>query len=120
MTLFLSLFSVVVVLLLEQLRPLPVKQVVLDPLRRVTAMLVKRLDTNRKHHEQLAWGLLVLGGTALCVLISYKSSLFFDVLFAILVLYLSMGFRHESHYFTDIHFALRAGETERARAVLGE
>ena len=120
MTLILSLFSVVVVLLLEQLWPLPVKRVVLDPLRRLTAALVKRLDSNRRSHEQLAWGLLVLGGTGLCMLISYKSSPVFGVLFAILVLYLSMGFRHESHYFTDIHFALRAGEIDRARALLGE
>ena len=120
MTLFFALLSLVVVLLLEQLRPLPVKRVVINPLRRLTTALVKRLDGRRKHHEQLVWGLLVLGGTGLCALISYALSPVFGVLFAILVLYLSLGFRHESHYFTDIHLALRTGEIDRARAVLAE
>ena len=36
------------------------------------------------------------------------------------VLYLTMGFRQFSHYFTDIHLALRMGELDRARALLGE
>jgi len=118
MTLFLALFSLVVVLLFEQLRPLPVKRVVLDPLRKLTAALLKRLGG--KHHEQLAWGLLVLGGTGLCALVIYALPPVFGVLFAILVLYLSLGFRHESHYFTDIHLALRAGDIDRARVMLAE
>ncbi len=120
MSLFLALFSLVVVLLLEQLRPLPVKRVVLDPLRRLTTALIKRLDGKRRHHEQLAWGLLALGGTGLCALVIYALPPVFGVLFAILVLYLSLGFRHESHYFTDIHLALRSGDIDRARAVLAE
>jgi len=118
MSLFLALFSLVVVLLLEQLRPLPVKRVVLDPLRKLTAALLGRLDGNR--HEQLAWALLVLGGMGLCALIIHGLSPVFGALFAILVLYLSLGFRHESHYFTDIHLALRTGEIDRARALLSE
>ena len=120
MSLFLTLFSLVVVLLLEQLRPLPVKRVVLDPLRRLTTLLVKRLDSKGGHHEQLAWGLLVLGGMGLCALLVYALAPVFAFFFTILVLYLSLGFRHESHYFTDIHFALRAGEIDRARALLAE
>jgi adenosylcobinamide-phosphate synthase len=36
------------------------------------------------------------------------------------ILYLTLGFRQFSHYYTDIHLALRMGETERARALLGE
>lgn len=120
MSLTLSLFSLIVVLLLEQLRPLPVKQVVLDPLHKLTAALVKRLDPKYRHHEQLVWGLLVFGGMGLCALISYLLPLALAVLFAVLVLYLSLGFRHESHYFTDIHYALRAGELDRARDLLSE
>jgi adenosylcobinamide-phosphate synthase len=120
MSLLLTFFALIVVLLFEQLRPLPVKRVVLDPLRRLTAALVKRLDDKRKHHEQLAWGLLVFGGTGLCALVGYMLPPVFAVLFALLVLYLSLGFRHESHYFTDIHFALRTGEIDRARTLLAE
>jgi adenosylcobinamide-phosphate synthase len=120
MSLFLAFLSLVLVLSLEQLRPLPVKRVVLDPLRRLTEGLVKRLDAGHRRHEQWIWGLLVLGGTALCALINYALPTVPALLFTIVVLYLCLGFRHESHYFTDIHFALRAGEIDRARALLSE
>jgi len=120
MSLSLSFFSLVVVLLLEQLRPLPVRQVVLEPLRSLTGYLLKSLDSGHKYREQLVWGLLVLGGVVLCALVSRLLSPFLGVLFSILVLYLTLGFRHESHYFTDIHLALRAGEIDRARALLAE
>jgi adenosylcobinamide-phosphate synthase len=120
MSFFLTLLCLIAVLLLEQLRPLPVKRAVLDPLRWLAAALVKRLGGGQKHHEQLAWGLLVLGGAGLCALISYTMPPILAVLFAVLVLYLCLGFRHESHYFTDIHLALRTGEIARARALLAE
>src|SRR4030065_1832852 len=38
--------------------------------------------------------------------------------FNVLVLYLPMGFRQFSHYFTDIHRALRDGDLEGARSLL--
>jgi cobalamin biosynthesis protein CobD/CbiB len=38
----------------------------------------------------------------------------------VLLLYLTMGFRQFSHHFTEIHLALRAGDIERARALLAE
>jgi len=120
MSLTLTLFSLIIVLLLEQFRPLPVGRVVLNPLRSLTATLLKRIDSKHKYHDRLVWGALVFGVAGLCALIMYMLSPFLSVLFAVLVLYLSLGFRHESHYFTDIHFALRAGENDRARSLLAE
>lgn len=120
MSLLLAFFSLVAVLLFEQVRPLPAKWVVLAPLRKITAALVKRLDGGGGHHERIVWGLLVLGGMALCALILNVLPAVFALLFTVLVLYLSFGFRHESHYFTDIHFALRSGEIDRARRLLSE
>lgn len=42
------------------------------------------------------------------------------VVFNVLVLYLTMGFRQVSHFFTDIQLALRMGELPRARQLIGE
>ena len=42
----------------------------------------------------------------------------FALAFNVLVLYLTMGFRQFSHYFTDIHQALRDGNLDEARGLL--
>ncbi|NMG55974.1 CobD/CbiB family protein [Aromatoleum aromaticum] len=118
-----TLFSLIVALLIEQLRPLPVRQVVLDPLRRFSGVLVDRFNDGRARNGTLAWWLLmllaVLGGALVFVLLwLIHPALAFA--FNIAVLYLTMGFRQESHYFTDIHLALRMDELARARTLLGE
>jgi len=118
-----TLFSLIVALLIEQLRPLPVRQVVLDPLRRFSRVLVDRFNDGRARNGTIAWWLLmllgVLGGALVFVLLwLIHPALAFA--FNIGVLYLTMGFRQESHYFTDIHLALRMEELARARTLLGE
>lgn len=118
-----TLFSLIVALLIEQLRPLPVRQVVLDPLRRFSGVLVDRFNDGRARNGTIAWWLLmllgVLGGALVFVLLwLIHPALAFA--FNIGVLYLTMGFRQESHYFTDIHLALRMEELARARTLLGE
>ncbi|MCK0511320.1 CobD/CbiB family protein [Aromatoleum buckelii] len=118
-----TLFSLIVALLIEQLRPLPVRQVVLDPLRRFSGVLVDRFNDGRARNGTIAWWLLmllaVLGGALVFVLLwLIHPTLAFA--FNIGVLYLTMGFRQESHYFTDIHLALRMEELARARTLLGE
>lgn len=118
-----TLFSLIVALLLEQVRPLPVRQVVLEPLRRLSATLVERFNDGQARNGAVAWALLVLppvilGAVAYFVLWLAHPLLAFA--FNIGVLYLTMGFRQESHFFTDIHLSLRMGELERARTTLGE
>jgi adenosylcobinamide-phosphate synthase len=50
----------------------------------------------------------------------YRAHPVFAFAFNVLVLYLTMGFRQFSHYFTDIHQALRDGELDKARSLLAE
>lgn len=118
-----TLFSLIVALLIEQMRPLPVRQVVLDPLRRFSSVVVDRFNDGRARNGTIAWWLLmllaVLGGGAVFILLwLIHPALAFA--FNVAVLYLTMGFRQESHYFTDIHLALRMEELARARMLLGE
>ena len=118
-----TLFSLIVALLIEQMRPLPVRQVVLDPLRRFSSVLVDRFNDGRARNGTIAWWLLMLlavlgGGLVFVLLWLIHPALAFA--FNVAVLYLTMGFRQESHYFTDIHLALRMEELARARMLLGE
>ncbi|MDR1462504.1 MAG: CobD/CbiB family protein [Azoarcus sp.] len=111
------LFSLVAVLLLEQVRPSPVKRLVLDPLRALVSRVSGACGRGR---ERLAWGLVVLTGTALCAFAACLLPLLLCIVFTVGVLYLTLGFRHESHFFTDIHLALRMQELGTARCLLAE
>ncbi len=118
-----TLFSLIVALLIEQVRPLAAQQVVGAPLARLSGLLVERFNDGSARHGQLAWWLLVLAAVALTAALFYLLCAIHPLLafaFNVGVLYLTMGFRHESHFFTDIHLALRMGELDRARALLGE
>jgi len=117
-----TLLSLIVALLLEQLQPLPVERVMLNPLRRISDFLADRFNDGRASNGRVAWWVVVLaltvGGAIIFYLLWHIHPLLAGA-FNVLVLYLTMGFRWESHYFGDIQLALRMGELDRARALLG-
>jgi adenosylcobinamide-phosphate synthase len=117
-----TLISIVVALLIEQARPLAVARV--DAWLNAWAdQLETRFNAGERRQGVAAWligaalpALLVLGAYLLAV----WSNWLLAVLLGVGVLYLTTGFRQFSHYFTDIHLALRMGELDRARQLLGE
>ena len=118
-----TLFSIVIALIIEQLHALPVQSVVRGPLTRMASFLEDKFNDGGRSHGAIAWGL----GVALpAVLMSLLHALlmYFQPLLAFLlgiaVLYLTMGFRQFSHFFTAIHLALRMGEVEQARQLLAQ
>jgi len=118
-----TLLSLIIALLIEQVRPLPVQQLVVGPLRRLAGALAERFNDGQARNGRIAWVLVVALATAGCaaaffVLWHMHPALAF--VFNIVVLYFTMGFRQESHFFTDIHLALRMGEIDRARMLLSE
>lgn len=118
-----SLLAIVLVLLVEQVRPLPVEQWLRAPLARIAGLFEDKFNEGGVASGRIAWALLVgllVGGCVLLHLALVALSPFVAFLFSVGVLYLTMGMRHESHYFTDIHAALRLGELDRARTQLSE
>lgn len=118
-----TLFSLIVALLLEQLRPLPVVRFVQAPLKVFARFLEDRFNDGESRHGAVAWWVAILTtcfGSALVYFVLWHVSPVLGVLFNILILYLTMGFRQVSHFFTDIQLALRMGEIPRARQLLGE
>jgi len=118
-----TLLSIVIVLILEQLHALPVQCVVRDPMTRVAAFLEDKFNDGGRGHGAIAWGLGAALPAALLSLV-YALLMHFQPLLAFLlgigVLYMAMGFRQFSHFFTDIHLALRLGEVEQARLLLAQ
>ena len=118
-----TLFSLIVALLIEQLRPLPVERFVQAPLRVFARFLEDRFNDGEARHGAVAWWVAILSAcfvSALIYFVLWHLHPAFALVFNILVLYLTTGFRQVSHFFTDIQLALQMGELARARQLIGE
>ena len=118
-----TLFAIVLALALEQLHALPVDRAVRAPTARLAAFLEDKFNDGGAGHGAIAWGLgaalpAAVLSLAYAVLLAYQPLLGF--LLAIGVLYLTVGFRQFSHFFTEIQLALRAGELDEARRLLAQ
>ncbi|OIP09067.1 MAG: hypothetical protein AUK49_08890 [Betaproteobacteria bacterium CG2_30_68_42] len=118
-----AFLSLVAALVLEQLRPFDARRYVLAPGGRLADWLAARFDDARVKSGMFAW---MLGAAAPAAAAWGVHALFYGAspaaawLFDVLMLYLTMGLRQFSHFFTDIHLALRMGDLDRVRALLGE
>ena len=118
-----SLLALIAALLLEQVVPLSSRQFLYEWVPAYVKFFRERFDAGERSHGRIAWLLAVLPPLALVWLL-YAMLLarhaVFAWAFSVLVLYLSMGFRQFSHYFTDIHQALRDNDLTLARELLSE
>lgn len=118
-----SLFSLIVVLLLEQVRPLPYQQFVCGPLAWLADFLEGHFNAGDHKHGALAWLLAVVSLTlisGLVFLVLYQLNPLLAWVWNVFILYLTMGFRQFSHYYTDIQLALRMGDVPHARQLFAE
>lgn len=118
-----ALFSLVAVLLIEQIRPLSYQRVVEQPLGRLANCLEGLFNAGERSHGLIAWlvavgGLVLVAGSVHVVL--YRLNPFLAWLWNVLVLYMTMGFRQFSHYYTDIQLALRMDDLPHARQSLAQ
>ena len=116
-----SLLSLIAALLLEQIHPLAARQYLSGWLSSYAHVFQHYFNAGQHGHGKIAWLLAVLlplCGTALLYWLLYRLSPLLAWAFNVLVLYLTMGFRQFSHYFTDIHQALRDNDPEQARTLL--
>ena len=116
-----TLFAIILALAIDQAKPLPAVRI--DAwLRAYGLFLEARFNAGERHHGVAAW----LAGAAapaalvlvLQVLLGFFGHPLFSLALGVGALYLTMGFRQFSHFFTDIHLALRMGELDRARQLL--
>jgi len=113
--------SLVITLLLEQLRPLPRSNPVYSAVRLVSGWAERNLNAGRRRHGVYAW-LLVVAGLALVVgaLYAVASSIspILGLAVNVAVLFVSLGFRQFSHRGTEIQIALANGDLNAARREL--
>lgn len=118
-----SFFAVLLALLIEQLKPLSRDNWVHHSLIAWVRWTGRHFDAGRERHAIVVWCITVLA-PALVVWLLYLLALYYSLLAAlacnVLVLYLTLGFRQFSHYFTDIRDALHRGDEHQARRLLAE
>jgi adenosylcobinamide-phosphate synthase len=118
-----SFFAVLFALLIEQLKPLPRDNRVHEWLVSWVRWTGRNFDAGEKHHTWVVWGVSVLApgvAVAIAYLLIAHYSLLLALAFDVALLYLTLGFRQFSHYFTDIRDALDRGDENEARRLLGE
>jgi len=116
-----AFLSLVITLLLEQLRALPSANPVYASVRQVSSWAERNLNAGQPRHGFYAWLFVVVGLTllvgALYSLLASVSSLLALAL-NIVVLYFTLGFRQFSHHGTEIQIALANGDLAAARREL--
>ncbi len=117
-----SVIAIIAALLLEQWRPLVERRAYHALLARWSGWLENTFNAGESRHGRIAWmiavGPIVLGSLALYYALFWLHPLLAFAL-NIAALYVTLGFRQFSHYFTAIQVAVKAGELERARELIG-
>jgi len=117
-----SVVAIIAALLLEQWRPLIERRAYHVALARWAYWLENTFNAGESRHGRIAWMVaaapLVLGSLALYYLLLWLHPLFALAL-NIAALYVTLGFRQFSHYFTAIQLELKAGNLDRARELIG-
>jgi len=117
-----SVLAIVAALVLEQWRPLGERKAYVALLTRWSTWLEASFNAGESRHGTIAWLVavlppLVVAVAAYCLLLSASPLL--AIAFNAGALYLTLGFRQFSQYFADLQLALRAGDVERARELIG-
>ena len=117
-----TLLSLLFALLIEQVRPLKDSNWAQSASARLAQWLGHHLDVGQSHHARLIWCLSV-GAPALAVLtlhwiLWWSLGWIAAMIWSVLVLYATLGFRQFSHHFTEIRDALEAGDEALARQKL--
>jgi len=115
--------SLIIALLIEQVRPLSSANVAYNAVRGTAEVLERNFNAGERQQGILAWFVLVAPLTFFAWLIFYllvRVHPFLGLAWNALVLYLTLGFRQFSHYYTDIQLAIANNDLDQARALLTE
>lgn len=118
-----TFLSILFALLIEQLRPLRADNRVYEAVSALAARMEGWFNAGQVHHGRIAWFAMMaamMAPTAIVYWLCMRIHPLAGLAWNIVVVYLTLGFRHYSHYFTSIQLALNAGDEATARAMLAE
>ena len=116
-----SFFAVLFALILEQARPLARGNWVYAGFLAWARWAHRSLDAGKPHHGWITWTFAVMIPTLATLLVHWllwRVNVLLAFAWSVAVLYVTLGFRQFSHYFTDIRDALDDGDEATARGLL--
>ncbi|GAA4031247.1 CobD/CbiB family protein [Actimicrobium antarcticum] len=118
-----TFLSILCALLIEQLKPLRADNPIYASIKLLATRMERWFNAGHAQQGRLGW-FLVMGGlmlpTALIYWLAYRISPLAALAWNILIVYLTLGFRHYSHYYSSIQAALNSGDEATARVLLAE
>jgi adenosylcobinamide-phosphate synthase len=119
-----TFLSILCALLIEQMKPLRADNPVYAEIKSLAVRMEAWFNAGDASHGRMGWFLMMFALMAPTILI-YWVLLRYDWFLGafawnVVIVYLTLGFRHYSHYFTSIQLALNAGDEAAARALLAE
>lgn len=118
-----SFLALVAALLLEQWRPLADRRYLFSAVASYAAFLERQFNAGEARQGAIAWLFAVIPpvlGMGLLYAAVHGVNYLLAFLLNIAALYLTMGFRQRSHYFTGIRLALKDDDVARARDILSD
>lgn len=119
-----NFLAILAALVIEQARPLAQNNFVYAAIRGWVRLSSRNLDTGQTSHAALAWAVAVIAPGLLVWavhgLLGWSLGAPAVLLWHILVLYLCLGFRQFSHYFTGLRDALEHNDEDLARQRLAQ
>ncbi len=119
-----TFFSILCALLIEQLKPLRADNQVYGGIKTLAMRIEGWFNAGEPKNGRLGWILmmlvLVVPVAIVYWVLVYYGFVFLAFAWNVAVVYLTLGFRHYSHYFTSIQLALNQGDEATARTLLAE
>ncbi|MEY4883964.1 MAG: hypothetical protein RIS34_1818 [Pseudomonadota bacterium] len=117
-----SFLAILIALLLEQARPLTSGNLVHTSVRIWVRWTARNFDAGRQSHGWLAWSFAVVVPALVALgihwILVFTLGWPVAIVWNVMVLYVTLGFRQFSHHFTGIRDALAQGDEELARTLL--
>ena len=118
-----TFLSILFALLIEQLKPMRADNPIYATVKLLAARMETWFNAGHSNHGKLGWTAVVLTlmlPTALIYWFALRLSPFAALAWNVLIVYLTLGFRHYSHYYTSIQLALNNGDDVLARSLLAQ
>jgi adenosylcobinamide-phosphate synthase len=119
-----TFLSILCALLIEQMKPLRADNPIYAEIKRLALRMETWFNAGHSTHGRMGWflmmGILVVPTAVIYWVLRHYELTYAAFAWNVLIVYMTLGFRHYSHYFTSIQLALNAGDEAAARALLAE